>query len=156
MKVLFVCLGNICRSPIAHGILDDLIITHNLNWTVDSAGTSNYHAGEPPHKDSQKVCQTHGIDISHQKSRPICLRDFEEFDIIYTMDNSVHNHVINMAPSTAHQRKVQLINDLDPLSEFKEVPDPYYGGPQDFYIVFNLLSHLCNNIINKYAFAHSK
>lgn len=151
MKILFVCLGNICRSPIAHGILQNMSDKYNLDWIIDSAAVASYHIGKAPHKQSQKICQEHGIDISSQKARQFLEEDFSEYDHIFVMDESILASVKSMAKNDLSLSKVHLISDLDPNCEVKEIPDPYYGGPEDYVFVYNLLHNLCEKIISKYS-----
>ena len=109
MKFLFVCLGNICRSPIAHGLLQYKAEQLKLNWEIDSAGTSNWHEGELPNVNSIKVMKQHGIDITYQCSRPLRRKDLEHYDIIYVMDSSNYKDVTDMAKSEKEIAKVHLI-----------------------------------------------
>lgn len=143
-KILMVCLGNICRSPLAEGILRDKL--NSEDFFVDSAGTSNYHVGDSPDSRAVKIAQTNNIDISHLKGKQIKASDFEEFDYIYVMDQSNYHNVIALASKEAHKNKVQLI--LDVLEEISnnEVPDPYYGDFSDFEKVYTLLEKACKKI----------
>ena len=109
MKILMVCLGNICRSPLAEGILDDKIKKAGLNWEIDSAGTGNYHIGEPPHNLSQKVAKQHGIDISKQICRQFKKEDMLEFDKIYAMDKEVYNDIKRMSRDLWNALKTDLL-----------------------------------------------
>ncbi len=143
-KILMVCLGNICRSPLAHGILQSKL--NEDNFFVDSAGTSRYHIGEPPDTRSILVAKNHNIDISQQKARQFTSDDFDTFDIIYAMDQSNFDHIINMAKTDHDIKKVRLILDADKALFNKNVPDPYYGDINDFEEVFELLDNACNSI----------
>jgi protein-tyrosine phosphatase len=150
MKILMVCLGNICRSPMAEGILSKKIKQHNLNWIVESAGTAEYHVGEAPHHLSQKVSLLHGIDISQQKWRQFKAADMIQFDHIYAMDQSNYATIRTMSDTNWNEKKVDLIlNALFPF-ENKEVPDPWYGGEEGFNEVFELLNKACDKIIEKF------
>ncbi len=150
MKILMVCLGNICRSPMAEGILGEKIKLHNLNWIVDSAGTAEYHVGEAPHHLSQKVSLLHGIDISQQKCRQFKTEDMIRFDHIYAMDQSNYATIRKMSDAHWNEKKVDLIlNELFPFQN-KEVPDPWYGGEEGFHEVFELLNKACDKIIEKF------
>jgi len=137
-KVLFVCLGNICRSPMAHGLLRQLAKEHDIALEVDSCGTSSHHAGEAPDLRAQAKMQEKGIDISDLKSRPFKASDFEEFDQIYVMDRSNMNNVLYLARSEEHKAKVKLFLTLGEASQ-EEVPDPYYGSKDGFELVYQLL-----------------
>ncbi len=150
MKILMVCLGNICRSPMAEGILSKKIKQNNLNWIVDSAGTAEYHVGEAPHHLSQKVSLLHGIDISQQKCRQFKATDIMHFDHIYAMDQSNYATIRKMSATHWNEKKVDLIlNELFPFQN-KEVPDPWYGGEEGFHEVFELLNKACDKIIEKF------
>lgn len=138
MKVLMVCLGNICRSPLAEGILQSKL--DPTLHQVDSAGTAAYHVGEPPDKRSIAIAAAHGIDISGQRARQFQVEDFELFDRIYVMDHANYQNVLHIAPSEIHKNKVQLLCDQ------QEVPDPYYGGDEGFAQVFDLIDQACSTL----------
>ena len=144
-KILMVCLGNICRSPLAEGILKSKV---DPNKTfVDSAGTTGYHVGNRPDVRSIAVAKKNGIDIGQQRCRKFTKSDFEKFDRIYTMDKSNFDNVIRLAGTKEDKDKVQLLlNDVD--STLKEVPDPYYGGEEGFDHVFDLINTACERIAN--------
>ncbi len=150
MRILMVCLGNICRSPLAEGILKHKASQHNLSWYVDSAGTSHWHAGESPDRRAIAVARQFGIDISQQRARPLRLDDFEHFNLIFAMDLSNLRQVKQQAPRPEHQQKVQLLLDLLYPGQQREVPDPYYGDMDDFVEVFHLISSACDRIIEQY------
>lgn len=146
-KILMVCLGNICRSPLAEGILQSKLPIEKFQ--VDSAGTANYHVGEAPDYRSVLVAKNHGIDISRQRCRQIKTTDFEKFDSIFVMDKSNYENVIKIAPNLESKNKVYLIlNELNPNLN-QEVPDPYYGSINDFEEVFQLLDKVCDVIVEK-------
>lgn len=146
-KVLMVCLGNICRSPLAEGILQSKL--PKQDYFIDSAGTGNYHVGAPPDKRSVITAKKFGIDISQQKCRQFTKSDFETFDYIYVMDTSNYNNVIALAPDEQSKQKVKVIlYELHATNEF-EVPDPYYGEIEDFEQVFHLLDEVCVKIAEK-------
>lgn len=146
-KVLMVCLGNICRSPLAEGILKSKIFS--FKTFVDSAGTGAYHVGEMPDKRSISIAKTNGIDISDQKARKFTVEDFDLFDFIYVMDNSNYSNVISLARNEADKLKVKLIlNEVFP-NENLDVPDPYYGGDFGFKNVFKMLDEACDEIAKK-------
>jgi protein-tyrosine phosphatase len=138
VKILMVCLGNICRSPLAEGILRSKL---DSNFIIDSAGTGGWHAGESPDQRSIETAKQNNIDISHQKARKFSIADFDSFDYIYVMDQSNYKDVINLAPNKAAKAKVTLI-----LGDSKEVPDPYYGGQEGFENVYYLLDQACEEI----------
>ncbi len=136
-----VCLGNICRSPLAEGILKSKL---NANFEVDSAGTAAYHVGNPPDKRSIAVAQQFGIDISQQRARQFKKDDFNSFDLIIVMDQNNYNDVVELA-TPAQRRKVHL------LRENNEIPDPYYGDASAFEAVFHLIDTACETLVKKYC-----
>lgn len=151
MKVLMVCLGNICRSPLAEGILKHKAKTAGLDWEIDSAGTGGYHIGEAPHQLSQKVSKLNGIDISKQVCRQFKASDMNSFDMIYVMDLENYNEVRRISGALWDETKTKLILDeVDPI-ENAAVPDPWYGTEKDYHHVFALLSNACEKIIQKYT-----
>ncbi len=138
-KILFVCLGNICRSPLAEGICLHLIKEYNIkNVSVDSAGTANYHVNENPDKRTIANAKKHNIDLSELKARQFNQSDFSSFDEIYVMDNSNYKNVIRLATNTQEKEKVKLFLSIGNF-ESENVPDPYYGNENDFENVFNLI-----------------
>jgi protein-tyrosine phosphatase len=147
-KILMVCLGNICRSPVAEGIMRQKIEQKKLNATVDSAGTANYHVGENPDPRSQKNALKNGVDISKLITRQFTVKDFEDFDYIYVMDQSNYNNVLALAKHEDQENKVSLILDGINGIAVKEVPDPYYGDEKGFQLVFDLLDKACEQIAN--------
>lgn len=150
MKILMVCLGNICRSPLAEGILAEKAGKAGLQWIVDSAGTAGYHAGEQPHPLSQKVAAVNGIDISKQQCRQFSKKDLRFYDKIFVMDLSNLEDIKRLCGNEWQPEKVSLIlNELFP-GENREVPDPWYGGEDGFHIVFSMLNEACEKIIQPY------
>lgn len=146
MSYLMVCLGNICRSPLAEGILRDKAEKLNLDITIDSAGTSNYHIGQHPDNRTVLNAKQHGIDISKLKGRQFQVEDFDKFNTIFVMDSSNYSDVISLARNENDKRKVELIlNRVYPNSNMA-VPDPYFGGEQGFETVFILLEKACDVI----------
>ena len=146
-KILMVCLGNICRSPLAEGILKSKL---SDNFIVDSAGTAGYHVGELPDKRSIEVAEKYGIDITNQRSRKFVKSDFKEFDLIYAMDGSNYHNILSIIDDNEDVQKVRMIlNELHP-SENKNVPDPYYGGNQGFENVYKMLDEACEVIASKF------
>lgn len=151
MKILMVCLGNICRSPLAEGILQHKINLYGLDWTVDSAGTNGYHNGERPHRLSQKVAKHHGIDISCQISRQFMKEDFARFDKIYAMASDVIDEMRYLAGKHFQPERVDLLlNELYPGKNI-DVPDPWYGTEPGYHEVFAMIDKACDHIIKKYA-----
>lgn len=146
-KILFVCLGNICRSPLGEGIMLHLIEKNNLPFQVDSASTSNYHVGEAPDKRTIANAETHGVDLTSLRARQFTTNDFDAFDKIFVMDNSNLFDVLSMAKTEEHKQKVSLLLDLTHPGQQKEVPDPYFGGEQGFENVFNLVFQACEKIV---------
>lgn len=147
INVLMVCLGNICRSPLAEGILRHKAPGDKIY--VDSAGTSNYHIGEAPDRRSVAIAKKYGIDITAQRGRQFQIADFDKFDLIYAMDQSNYAHILAMAPNESAKQKVHLIlNEVHP-GEAMDVPDPYYGGDQGFDNVFKMLDLACDRIVEK-------
>lgn len=148
MKILMVCKGNICRSPLAEGILQHKAKQHNLNWFVDSAAIANYHIGKEPHHLSKEVAKKNGIDISKQKARMFQEADLEQFDIIYAMSVDIRTFIQSTYSGNSNIYKVKLIMDeMYPNLEVN-VPDPFYGTIEDFHAVFNMLNE-CSDIITK-------
>jgi protein-tyrosine phosphatase len=151
MKILMVCLGNICRSPIAEGLLKHKAQQHGLDWQVDSAGTNSYHTGEPPHRFSQKICLTNGIDISDQRARRFTAEDFRKYDKIYVMADDVYDEVRRMGGKNADMSKVDFfLNELEADCNGC-VPDPWYGPEEGYTEVYELIDRTCDAIIKKYA-----
>ncbi len=151
MKILMVCLGNICRSPLAEGILQHKATLAKLNWFIDSAGTGNYHIGEAPHTLSQKVAALNGIDISKQKARQFVATDMLHFDKIYVMDSENYQNVKKISGSLFDASKTNLLlNEVTP-NQNKSVPDPWYDTEKAYHEVFAMISNACDAIINKYA-----
>ncbi|WP_430613756.1 low molecular weight protein-tyrosine-phosphatase [Flavobacterium sp. JP2137] len=146
-KILMVCLGNICRSPLAEGILQAKLPMDLFE--VDSAGTGDWHVGQTPDKRSIAIAQKNKIDLSAQRARQFQVSDFETFDYIYMMDRSNYSNVIAMAPHQQAIDKVQLILDEHPKSHLSEVPDPYFGGDDGFEQVYQLLDEVCHLLSKK-------
>jgi protein-tyrosine phosphatase len=146
-----VCLGNICRSPLAHGLLRDKSDKNNLNIEVDSAGTSGFHAGEAPDPRMRETAKRFTLNIDDLRARQFVDADFNNFDLIYAMDRSNFDNILSLAASEADKAKVKLIlNESNPGSDL-EVPDPYYGGDQGFVDVYNMLNLATHKIIEKYS-----
>jgi protein-tyrosine phosphatase len=147
-KILFVCLGNICRSPLAEGIMLHLKEKHDLKLHIDSAGTNNYHTGEAPDPRTQANAKKNGVDLSKLRARQFKTSDFEEFDRIFVMDRSNYKNVTALAENAAYQKKVSLFLDLLDPEKQMEVPDPYYGTEQNFEEVFQLVYKACEKLRN--------
>jgi protein-tyrosine phosphatase len=149
MKILMVCLGNICRSPLAEGILQDKASSAGLDWYIDSAGTNGYHVGEAPHPLSQKVALIHGIDISKQRARRFVADDFDRFDKIYAMAEDVLSDIRRIAKNKFNESKVELLlNELYPGKDM-DVPDPWYGAEPGYHEVYSLIDKACEVIVEK-------
>ena len=145
MKILMVCLGNICRSPLAEGILAHK--TKQLDVKVDSAGTAAYHIGELPDKRSIEIADKYNINLRNQRARQFSRADFAEFDIIFAMDANNLAHLISLAETEKERKKIRLIlNEINPNS-CGSVPDPYYGGKNGFQNVYNMLNEACDKIV---------
>ena len=146
-----VCLGNICRSPLAEGILKHKAKQAGLNWQIDSAGTNGYHIGEPPHRLSQKVAKLHGIDICDQKARKFEKEDFARYDKIYAMADDVIDNIRRIAKDKFDPYKVDLfLNELHPGKNLS-VPDPWYGTEPGYHEAYKIIDEVCDAIIRKYA-----
>jgi len=141
-----VCLGNICRSPLAEGILRSKT---DASVTIDSAGTGAWHAGQQPDKRSIEIARRKGIDISTQRARQFTIQDYSDFDLIYVMDRSNYANVLELAPDEKARQKVKLILEEVQNSPVSEVPDPYYGENDGFSHVFELLDNACTVIAER-------
>lgn len=148
-SVLFVCLGNICRSPTAEGVFKQKALQHGFEVTVDSAGTAGYHKNAPPDKRSQSVAIHKGYDLSDLKCRKVEEQDFDNFDLIIGMDKANVSDLKRKCPDTLHH-KISMLMDYTE-SEFDEVPDPYYGGGKGFELVFNLIEQASDGLLLKLA-----
>lgn len=149
MKVLMVCLGNICRSPIAEGILRAKAAEKGVDVETDSAGTAAYHVGESPDARMTLTAKKNGIDISDLRARQFVKQDYADFDLIYAMDRSNYENMLRLAQTEEDKVKVRLIlNESHPGSD-EEVPDPYYGGDQGFQLVIDLLDEAVDKVIER-------
>jgi protein-tyrosine phosphatase len=148
INVLFVCMGNICRSPTAHGVFANLVAQANLQHviTVDSAGTHAYHIGEAPDQRSQQTASIRGIDLSNLKARKVLVHDFAEFDYILVMDQANLNNLRTMIPRNTKAR-VQLFMDYAQRWQEREIPDPYYGGTQGFERVLDMVEDAAEGLL---------
>lgn len=150
MKILMVCLGNICRSPLAEGILQKKAEDAGLDWVVDSAGTNGYHTGEAPHHLSQKVARKNGLDISCQVARRFTADDFERYDKIYAMANDVLADMRRISGAKFNQEKADLfLNVLQPGKNM-DVPDPWFGEEDGYHEVYALIDKTCSLIVQNY------
>lgn len=156
MRVLFVCMGNICRSPTAEGVFRQRLQRHfkqvaadmELSIEIDSAGTHDYHVGEPPDARSIAAAQRRGIDLSTLRARVVDARDFERFDLILAMDEQNLLELKRRAATQQHER-LRLIMDYAPEAGRRFVPDPYYGGPQGFEEVLDLLEQAADGLLQE-------
>lgn len=146
-KILMVCLGNICRSPLAEGILKSKLPSDS--FFVDSAGTGDYHIGKNPDSRSIAIARKHGLDISNLKGRQFNVSDFDKFDIIYVMDESNYRNVLLLARNEQDKAKVKFIlNEIHPNQNYN-VPDPYFGGNDGFENVYHMLDEACSVIATR-------
>lgn len=144
-----VCLGNICRSPLAEGILQHKANAAGLQWSVESAGTNSYHIGEPPHQLSQKVAKLNGIDICNQRARRFRAGDMEAYDQVYAMSKDVMEDMQEIAGTQWNASKVKLLmEELNPGSQ-QDVPDPWYGTEPGYHEVYKMIDAACEIIIQK-------
>jgi protein-tyrosine phosphatase len=149
MKILMVCLGNICRSPLAEGILQAKAKAKNLNWIVESAGTNGLHNGEAPHKFSQKVAAKNGVNISNQISRKFVAADFDNYDKIYVMAEDVLHAVKKIAGAKFVENKIDyFLNELH-AGKNEDVPDPWYGNEDGYDEVYELIDKTCKAMVNE-------
>lgn len=149
MKILMVCLGNICRSPLAEGVLQHKALQAGLNWHIESAGTNGYHNGEAPHHLSIKVAKHNGIDISLQRSRKFTPADFEQYDKIYAMAADVLDDIKRIAKNKFNDNKIDLLlNEIYP-GQNRDVPDPWYGPEPGYHDVFALIEKACDKIVER-------
>ncbi|GAC1456054.1 MAG: low molecular weight protein-tyrosine-phosphatase [Chitinophagaceae bacterium] len=151
MKILMVCLGNICRSPLAEGILKHKAQEAGLNWIVESAGTNGYHTGEAPHKLSQKVARLNGIDICRQRARQFVKEDMDRYDKIYAMAVDVLEEIQHIAGKRYKPGKVDLLLNESYPGENRSVPDPWYGSEPGYHEVYKMIEAACDKIISRCA-----
>lgn len=151
MKILMVCLGNICRSPLAEGILQQKADKLGYKWQIDSAGTNSYHIGEAPHRLSQKVALQNGIDISNQRARKFTAADIADYDKIYALAGDVLNDIRYIVGKGYNNEKVTLLMNELYAGENQDVPDPYYGAEPGYHEVYQLIENACDAIIKKYG-----
>jgi protein-tyrosine phosphatase len=150
MKILMVCLGNICRSPLAEGILQHKAAQAGLSWQIESAGTNGYHIGEAPHHLSQKVARLNGVDISCQRARRFTAADFDRFDKIYAMADDVIDEMRRIAKNKFDPSKVDLLMNAIYPGKNLNVPDPWYGTEPGYHEVYALIDKACDAIIERH------
>ncbi|MCB0638469.1 MAG: low molecular weight phosphotyrosine protein phosphatase [Lewinella sp.] len=148
MNILMVCLGNICRSPLAEGIMQAKIDSRGLDWQVDSAGTGAWHIGEAPDPRSRQIARQEGLSIDHQRARQFTPADFDHFDLILTMDRSNFQNVLRLAGNDQQREKVRLILEMANPRQDADVPDPYWDD-NGFRRVYDLLDDACDRILNQ-------
>jgi protein-tyrosine phosphatase len=148
IKVLFVCMGNICRSPTAHGVFRSLVEQRNMQTVIDidSAGTHAYHVGEPPDQRAQNTALQRGIDLSDLRARPVKSQDFEYYDYILAMDEANYTILMSQSPEDT-KHKIHLFLSFAPHLNRREVPDPYYGGLKGFENVFDMIEHASQGLL---------
>jgi len=151
MKILFVCLGNICRSPLAEGIMKDKLRKAALDAEVDSAGFESFHVGDPADPRSAGIARQHGISLNGHVARKFTARDFDHYDRIYVMDRYNYQDVMSLARSETDRSKVDFILNLSHPAENREVPDPYYGGKDGFEKVYHMLDSACDILAEEIA-----
>lgn len=144
---MMVCLGNICRSPLAEGILQHKIDKAGLDWEVASSGTAGYHVGELPDTRSMDISRKHGVDISHQRSQKFQLSYLDEYDFILAMDIYNYEDLLSLCTTEKQRQKVQLIMDYGDDPTITEVPDPYYGGENGFADVYDMLDEATDGFL---------
>jgi protein-tyrosine phosphatase len=150
VRVLFVCLGNICRSPTAEAVLRRQVVAEGLDGIVeiDSAGTGGWHAGDLPDERARAEAERRGITMD-SRARKVHVGDFEYYDLILAMDGSNLADLHDLAPTPAHRDKLRLLREFDPAADGNlEVPDPYYGGPSGFSDVFDLVDAACAGLLD--------
>ncbi len=149
MKILMVCLGNICRSPMADGLLRKKVAEEGLDVEVDSAGTAAYHVGNPPDRRMQATAKSMGCPIDMLRARQFVVSDFDRFDRIFVMDESNRHNVLSLARDEKDESKVEMLLNLSHPNQDLEVPDPYYGGDQGFVDVYNMIDEATELLIHQ-------
>lgn len=152
MNILMVCYGNICRSPIAEGIMKSKFEKHQIDGFVDSAGVIGYHAGEAPDKRAIHVSGLYHIDISKQIARQFQKEDFKNFDYIFTLDKMVQEEIVSLAKTPDETGKVKLLMEFAGILDTPEVPDPYYGEIEGFETAFKMIDEACDKIVKTLQF----
>lgn len=150
LKICFVCLGNICRSPTAEGAFEHLVRREHLEryFTIDSAGTGAWHVGERANSRSRKVAEANGVKLN-SLARKFERSDLEEFDLVIAMDRENLQDLRQLDPHNAYRNRLFLLRDFDPIPENREVPDPYYGGMDGFELVFEMVMRSCEHLLDQ-------
>ena len=156
MNVLFVCLGNICRSPLARGIFRHKATLVGLSANSDSAGFEAYHLGGPADPRSVAVAAKHGIDITDHVARKFSTGDFDRFDLIYVMDEYNYQDVMSLARNSSDRSKVDYLLNLSAPGSDHAVPDPYYGGRNGFEHIFKLMEEACDRLVEELSAGHGR
>lgn len=151
-----VCLGNICRSPLAEGILQYKAFKAGLAWSVESAGTNSYHTGEPPHPLSQKVAKMNGIDISKQRARRFTAADFDNYDRVYALAEDVLDEIKRIAGKKFNATKTDLLMNEVFVGRNMDVPDPWYGTEPGYHEAYKLIDQACDAILIKYSINNNR
>jgi protein-tyrosine phosphatase len=148
VNVLFVCLGNICRSPLAEALFNDKVARQGLHdhFCADSCGTSDYHIGEEPDERTQLNALQNGLQINH-RGRQLTEQDLEHFDYIFAMDQNNYANIMRLRNAALHQSKISLMRSFDPLGENRDVPDPYFGGARGFQEVYEILDRSTHRLL---------
>lgn len=149
MKIVMVCLGNICRSPLADGLLRKKVAEAGLNIEVDSAGTAAHHVGNPPDGRMRATAKSKGCPIDELRARQFIVQDYDRFDRIFVMDESNRRNVLSLARTSEDEAKVEMILNLSHPNQDLEVPDPYYGGDQGFLDVYTMLDEATDVLMNQ-------
>lgn len=149
MKILMVCLGNICRSPIAQGVMQKLVTEHGLDWNIDSAGTNGFHNGEQPHQHSIQICKQNGIDISTQTSRRITRDDLKNYDYILCMAQEVIDEMQTMFGNELTNKPIKLLMEFAYPGQKMDIQDPWYGPASGYGPVFDLIQQGCEAFIQQ-------
>lgn len=149
-RICFVCLGNICRSPTAEGVMQHEVLEQSLGsyFEIDSAGTAAYHVGEPANSKSRKVAEEYGVKLL-SKARKFESSDLDYYDLVLAMDRQNFHNIKHLASGDEHHSKIYMLREFDPHQDDDEVPDPYYGGINGFYHVFEVVQRSCKNLLDQ-------
>ncbi len=155
--VIFVCMGNICRSPTAEGVFRAQVVDRGLadRFEIDSAGTHAYHDGEGPDPRAKKLAKRHGVELGDVRARRVTAEDIERFDYILAMDGDNHLNLMKLAPA-GHEHKIRRILEFTSLYSERDVPDPYYGGPRGFERVYDLIESASEGLLDVIVTTHLK
>ena len=155
-RILFICMGNICRSPMAEGVFRRLLTEAGLTQAVqvDSAGTHSYHEGSEPDNRSQETARRRGLDLSAIRARRVRAKDFMDFDYLLVMDRQNHHDLLALCPQAQYREKIQLLMDYAPTLPDREVPDPYYGGPAGFELMMDLIEEAAEGLLTQLRKRH--